>query len=112
MKILAVVTILFLPGSFVAAVFSMPLSNWGSENSDGIVNSHFGPYWAVTVPLTLFTFVSYGMWLLMNRKSWNRKGNDNVRAMDGNPYVAELKKLTWSRRDILSDSYSLRRQLR
>lgn len=105
LKTLAVVTIKFLPGSFVAAVFSMPVFNWASEKTENIVNPHFSIYWAVTVPLTLITFIFYGVWLLIHQwirnQNQNQKNNDTARGLDENPGVAEFRKLTCKWKDIL-----------
>lgn len=105
MKTLAVVTILFLPGSFVAAIFSMPMFNWASENADNIINPHFSIYLAVTVPLTLLTFVGYSLWLLIHKWGRNQQRRGNMRGLDENPLVAEFKTLTCKRNDILSSLY-------
>jgi len=61
MKTLAIVTMLFLPGTFVASLFSMPLFDW-SGNSNAIVGPNFRLYWAVTLPLTFTTLLVYAIW--------------------------------------------------
>ncbi|KAH7138764.1 hypothetical protein B0J11DRAFT_23582 [Dendryphion nanum] len=82
MKTVAVVTLVFLPGTFVAAIFSMSMFRWipednnsgsdsgGSSNtgpqdnkdSSRIVSKWFWLYWAVTVPLTLIILISWVIW--------------------------------------------------
>ncbi|KAM3522394.1 hypothetical protein MY4038_008632 [Beauveria bassiana] len=68
MKTLAIVTMLFLPGSFVSAMFSMPMFKWDKADPDsssigvGLL-PQFGLYWAITLPLTIATFFLYLMWL-------------------------------------------------
>ncbi|KAI5467162.1 hypothetical protein BGZ63DRAFT_418883 [Mariannaea sp. PMI_226] len=70
MKTLAVVTMFFLPGSFIAALFSTPCFNWASVDvnnfsSIGVASTpQFSLYWAITIPMTLLTFVLYYAWLL------------------------------------------------
>lgn len=70
MKTLAVVTMFFLPGSFISALFSTPLFDWDTvdltqRDSIGVpLTPQFRLYWAVTVPLTLATFILYSLWLL------------------------------------------------
>jgi len=54
MKAIAVMTMLFLPGTFFAALFSMPLLKW--DGSD-IIQEKFWMYWAFTVPTTLVVFI-------------------------------------------------------
>lgn len=55
MKTLAAVTVVFLPGTFVASFFAMPLFEWNAVG-------HFWVYWAVTVPLTFLTLVVWVLW--------------------------------------------------
>ena len=102
MKTLAVVTITFLPGTLVAAIFSMPMFNWASENARNIINPHFRIYWAVTVPLTLLTFVFYGMWQLIYKRNRNQNNKETAGVLDENPYIAEFRKLIYKRKNILS----------
>lgn len=63
MKTVAAVTITFLPGTFVAALFAMPLFRWDAPASNnGIVSRQFWIYWAVTMPLTAITLVVWYLW--------------------------------------------------
>lgn len=65
MKAIAAVTMCFLPATFVASMFSMPIFDWDADNNRGedVVNRRFWVYWAVTVPLTVLTVV---VWLIYN----------------------------------------------
>ena len=70
MKTLAAMTVMFLPGTLVASLFSMPMFDW--NNANGNVLSHrFWIYWAITLPLT---FVTVGAWVLWTYKHafWER----------------------------------------
>jgi hypothetical protein len=80
MKILAFISAIFLPGSFVAGVFSMSMFNWqysGNNNCNagdvsgggvsGVVSKRFWIYWVVTVPLTLITLLGWGFWWRVER---------------------------------------------
>jgi Mg2+ and Co2+ transporter CorA len=60
MKILAAVTTAFLPGAFVATLFSMNMFNWLAGDGTPVVSERFWIYWSVTIPLTLTTA---GIWL-------------------------------------------------
>lgn len=62
MKTLAAVTVAFLPGTFVAAFFSMPLFEWDAVDKGTVVSKRFWIYWAVTVPLTFLTLVVWVLW--------------------------------------------------
>ncbi|KAL1839190.1 hypothetical protein VTK73DRAFT_4107 [Phialemonium thermophilum] len=75
MKMLALVAMFFLPGSFVAALFSTPLFDWDAASS-GIglaTRPQFGLFWAITVPLTAATFALYFAGLLSQRREHNRR---------------------------------------
>ena len=79
MKVIAVLTALFLPGTFIAAcavnplhlenwlklsnqtVFSVPVFNWDQENPIG---PHFKTYWYFTAPITTVLVVGLSAWLL------------------------------------------------
>ncbi|OAG11001.1 uncharacterized protein CC84DRAFT_1238264 [Paraphaeosphaeria sporulosa] len=52
MRTIATLTMVFLPGTFVSSVFSMPIL-------EGV---HWHLYVAVTIPLTLFVFVTWWFW--------------------------------------------------
>ena len=74
MKTIAVLGIIFLPGTFVASLFSINMFDWGisvpnnTASSDDPVSSELTVsrsmwiYWAITVPLTLVTFVVWVFW--------------------------------------------------
>lgn len=65
MKILAVITAFFLPGTFVATLFSMSMFDWQyqSESGDGsILSDRFWIYWVVSIPLTMMTLVGWAIW--------------------------------------------------
>ena len=62
MKTLAAVTVTFLPGTFVASLFSMSMFNW--QAPDGrVVTAKFWIYWAITAPLTLITIGIWYAWV-------------------------------------------------
>lgn len=62
MKTLAAVTVAFLPGTFVAAFFAMPLFEWKAISDGMVVSKRFWIYWAVTVPLTFLTLLIWVLW--------------------------------------------------
>ena len=59
MKTVAMVTMAFLPGTFVASFFSMPMLNWDATTYNEIVSPRFWIYWMITVPLTMAVFAVY-----------------------------------------------------
>jgi hypothetical protein len=74
MKTLAIVTMFFLPGSFVSAIFSTELFDWESAKSSnrrgiGIPSTpQMTLYWAITIPLTVLTFALYFVWLRFQKR--------------------------------------------
>ena len=79
MKMLALVAMFFLPGSFVAALFSTPLFDWDGARAAATpsmavgTRPQFALFWAVTVPLTAVTFVLYGVWIAAQKKRMKRR---------------------------------------
>lgn len=66
MKILALVTVFFLPMTFIAALFSMP----AATVSQSAMAEKFWIYWTVSAPLTVCTLVAYVViyWVQMKRQ--------------------------------------------
>ena len=62
MKTLAAVTVVFLPGTFVATLFSMNMFDWRADD-DSVVASRFWIYWIITIPLTLMTVCMWYIWV-------------------------------------------------
>jgi Mg2+ and Co2+ transporter CorA len=67
MKAIAVLTMCFLPGTFLAAIFAMPLFNWDASEGEAVVKSGFRWYWAIAVPLTVLVL---GVWVLAMLLPW------------------------------------------
>ena len=80
MRTIAIMRIIFLPGTFVAvsvtvehtrddaklihqSFFSMSVFNWQASGTDPVLSSRFWIYWAVTLPLTLLVFSVWLTWL-------------------------------------------------
>ncbi|KAI1093638.1 hypothetical protein F5B19DRAFT_114625 [Rostrohypoxylon terebratum] len=62
MKVIAVMTMVFLPGTFFATLFAVPSLNW---NGDDIVGENFWMYWAFTIPFTVLVIV---LWLAITQR--------------------------------------------
>ncbi|VUC25981.1 unnamed protein product [Clonostachys rosea] len=61
MKVLAIMTMAFLPGTFFAALFSVPSLKWDAES---VVQDKFWVYWAFTLPFTALVFT---LWALLTQ---------------------------------------------
>ncbi|KAL4875860.1 hypothetical protein BJY04DRAFT_200953 [Aspergillus karnatakaensis] len=69
MKILAFLTTFFLPATFAATFFSMPLFDWDVSSVNDAATSHFWVYWALTGPLTVVTVIGVIVWALWNTRA-------------------------------------------
>ncbi|KAF5127516.1 hypothetical protein E5D57_008449 [Metarhizium anisopliae] len=88
MKTLAVVTMFFLPGSFISALFSTNCFEWaGVDLRSGSIGVKPTPqmslYWAITIPLTGLTFVLYVVWLAFQKRERDNMVKDQMRGRDG-----------------------------
>jgi len=103
MKILAFISAIFLPGSFVAGVFSMSMFDWqysgndsGSSGDssggggDGVVSKRFWIYWVIAVPLTLITVLGWGFWWRVEMRRF--KQNFQAVMSDTRKEALELEK--------------------
>jgi hypothetical protein len=63
MKTIAIMTMLFLPGTFYAALFSIPSLDWKKPE---VIQTKFWLYWAFTIPTTALVFL---VWAVMNNCS-------------------------------------------
>ena len=63
MKTLAAVTVAFLPSTFVATFFSMPVFQWDFDKKTSfMVSGHFWVFWVISLPLTLLTLALWYAW--------------------------------------------------
>ncbi|KAK0516427.1 hypothetical protein JMJ35_001030 [Cladonia borealis] len=68
MKAIAAVTMCFLPGTFAASLFAMPVFRWDEPAGNNVINHRIWVYWAVAIPLTALTVSLYWVWdHIMNR---------------------------------------------
>ncbi|KAL5333801.1 hypothetical protein BJX70DRAFT_45556 [Aspergillus crustosus] len=72
MKILAFLTTFFLPGTFAATFFSMPMFNWSADSVNDATGPHFWVYWALTAPLTIATMAGAVAWAFWHSKQTQR----------------------------------------
>lgn len=77
MKTIAVMTMVFLPPTFFATLFSMPLLRWDKER---VMQENFGIYCAFSLPVTFLVFVA---WYVMDRKEGDRVFSVGFRRLIG-----------------------------
>ncbi|KAF3919475.1 hypothetical protein ABW20_dc0100116 [Dactylellina cionopaga] len=73
MRTIAVLTTLFLPGTFLATYFSMGMFNWNpGDGGRPSISPYIWIYWAVAIPLTAVVMIGWKFW--SNREiHWKRK---------------------------------------
>ncbi|KAL2856817.1 hypothetical protein BJX68DRAFT_192049 [Aspergillus pseudodeflectus] len=96
MKILAFITTIFLPGSYVATLFSMNMFNWEEAASD-TVSPRFWIYWVVAAPLTLLTLGGWALWWSFEKHRYDQHLEETVK------HASEIKTPPWWRRLLKSD---------
>lgn len=72
MKCISLVTMFFLPGTFVSSLMSIPLFDWtASSPHDMYRSSYWAPklvmFVALTLPLMSITFGTWGFWCLVHQ---------------------------------------------
>ncbi|KAM7187685.1 hypothetical protein V8F33_011069 [Rhypophila sp. PSN 637] len=72
MKVIAVMTMTFLPATFLAALFAVPSLKWDAET---VMQDNFWVFWAFALPATALTF---GLWFLLTPSE-----NSDASLMDG-----------------------------
>lgn len=62
MRTIAFITLTFLPPTFISAVFSMSFFNYDQATGIWAVSDDFWLFWAVSVPVTIFTALLWIVW--------------------------------------------------
>ncbi|KAH8902602.1 hypothetical protein BR93DRAFT_972334 [Coniochaeta sp. PMI_546] len=68
MKAIAVMTILFLPGTFFATLFAMPLFDFSAPPGEPVLSSRLWIYWVFTGPFTVLLLLCYVGFTLVHDK--------------------------------------------
>ncbi|KIX04476.1 uncharacterized protein Z518_05346 [Rhinocladiella mackenziei CBS 650.93] len=68
MKTLAVVTLVFLPGTTVSSILAMPVFDWDAKDG-AVVNPRIWVYFALAIPLTVLTITIWHLWLMTRRRA-------------------------------------------
>ncbi|KAK6537447.1 hypothetical protein TWF694_011633 [Orbilia ellipsospora] len=82
MKVLAILTTVFLPATFVATLFAMPLFNWGAGTMSGVMSGRFWVYWAIVIPLSIVVMGTMGSYALIQSRK-NRLAAEKARKRAG-----------------------------
>jgi hypothetical protein len=72
MRTIAVMTMLFLPATFFAALFAMPMLNWQDTS---VIQPRFWIYWAFCLPCTALVLIS---WYFITKRQKAREEREDV----------------------------------
>lgn len=73
MAIFTFITALFLPGTYVASLFSMSMFDWlHDSDSDTTISPLFWIYWLVTIPLTAVVLGGWWVWYKRADQQWQK----------------------------------------
>ncbi|KAL2826665.1 pyridoxal phosphate-dependent transferase [Aspergillus cavernicola] len=105
MKILAFITTIFLPGTYIATLFSMNMFNWEESSSDTsntdtddpTVSPRFWIYWAVSAPLTALTLAGWAIWWSFEKHRYDDQIQDTMKSAE------EIRTPPWWRRLLKSE---------
>ena len=101
MKTLAFITAFFLPGTYIATLFSMSMFEWqGSSSSittssvsassspSYVISANFWIYWAITIPLTIAVIIGWRLWWVHEDRAYTAQlagEMDGVVSVDDDP---------------------------
>jgi Mg2+ and Co2+ transporter CorA len=69
-RTIAYVTLVFLPGAFISAIFGMNFFTFDASTRSLVVADSFWQYWAVTIPVTISVVLLWNFWVWMEKKDW------------------------------------------
>lgn len=90
MRTISILTMLFLPGTFIAALFGMNFFNQPVEQGNGATGgglsagSNLWLYFVLTIPLTALVFGLWFWWLNRGIRKAGRRGSENERSFELN----------------------------
>lgn len=97
MKTISLLGAVFLPGAYLASVFSMTFFNFQNEGPK--VSNQFWIYWVVTIPVTV---VIVGVWYIWEKKRERRYDREDLDLEKGSEdmeknIMAMMRKRTMSK---------------
>ena len=110
MKTLAFITALFLPGTYIATLFSMSMFEWQASPSDApstsssssspsvSISNKFWIYWATTIPLTVAVVVGWRLWWVHEDRAYSAQLAGEVEGM-----VAKDDRSSYAQNSLFSD---------
>ncbi|KAI6784735.1 uncharacterized protein J7T54_007828 [Emericellopsis cladophorae] len=90
MKMVAFVTLLFLPATFVAAIFSTTFFSY--EGDEWMMSGQFWIYWAFAIPITFTTAWLWTLWRYRGKIGrWYGKRRERAEKGEKERQIAQLK---------------------
>ncbi|TAQ89072.1 hypothetical protein B7494_g2585 [Chlorociboria aeruginascens] len=78
MKTIAILTLVFLPATTVASIFSMTMFDWGATQGDKVVSKRLWMYFAVAIPLTLVVIGTWVLWYRWSQKEKTKRSQSDI----------------------------------
>ena len=82
MKSISLLTMIFLPATFVSTLFAMPLFNWNADHISAVATPHAWIYLAVALPLTVAVVAVWSAWMWFNSTVRKHEGHGTVDGME------------------------------
>ncbi|KIX05485.1 uncharacterized protein Z518_06357 [Rhinocladiella mackenziei CBS 650.93] len=73
MKTIAALTLIFLPATFVASIFSMSMFNWQAESGGLVTSRWIWVYFVIAIPLTLMVLVFWILWYKWTQAKYSKR---------------------------------------
>lgn len=97
MKTISLLGAIFLPGAYLASVFSMTFFNF--QNSGPVVSNQFWIYWAVTIPTTVLIVAVWYFWEKNRERRYDIEDRDLEKGSEDmeKEIMATMRKRTMSK---------------
>ena len=82
MKTFSLLGAIFLPGAFLASVFSTTFFNFQFSNDSSVVSEQFYIFWVTTLPITVIVVVAWWIWDRWREKIHEREDQVLERAVE------------------------------
>ncbi|OWP03416.1 hypothetical protein B2J93_7434 [Marssonina coronariae] len=99
MKTISLLGAVFLPGAYLASVFSTTFFNFQPDQGEKMVASQFWIYWAVTIPLTAIIVAFWYVWERKREARYDREDLDLEKGSEDmeRTIMAMMRKRTMSK---------------
>jgi hypothetical protein len=97
MKTISLLGAVFLPGAYLASVFSMSFFNF--QEGERTLSDQFWIYWIVTVPITVIVVAGWWIWERRRERMYEEEDRDLERGSEGmeREIMANMRRRTLSK---------------